>query len=147
MLHLRCGDTIPGLVTRIDERGIEFRSTVSDATFVPHEQIQAIELMPEAKSTTIVKQKKERLLTVPRMQRDSPPTQLIRSDDGDYLRCRLLSMNETELHVEVRLEEKVLPRAGSRASFGCTRMGSPRPRRRIRRPACACKLCRGMATG
>jgi thiol-disulfide isomerase/thioredoxin len=112
VLHLRCGDTIPGLVTRIDEKGIEFRSTVSDATFVPHEQIQAIELMPEAKSTTIVKQKKERLLTVPRMQRDSPPTHLIRSDDGDYLRCRLLTMNETELHVEVRLEEKVLPRAG-----------------------------------
>ena len=86
MLHLRCGDTIPGLVTRIDERGIEFRSTVSDATFVPHEQIQAIELMPEAKSTTIVKQKRA-ALTVPRMQRDSPPTQLIRSDDGDYLRA------------------------------------------------------------
>ncbi|HWA97254.1 MAG TPA: TlpA disulfide reductase family protein, partial [Pirellulales bacterium] len=49
---------------------------------------------------------------VPRMQRDNPPTHLIRSDDGDYLRCRLLTMNETELAVEVRLEKKTVPRAG-----------------------------------
>ncbi len=112
VLHLRCGDTIPGLVTRIDENGVTFQSTVSDATFVPHAQIQAIELMPEAKSTSIARQKKERLLTVPRMQRDNPPTHLIRSDDGDYLRGRLLSMNESELEVEVRLEAKTLPRAG-----------------------------------
>jgi thiol-disulfide isomerase/thioredoxin len=112
VLHLRFGDTIPGVVTQIDENGVTFHSTVSDATFIPHAQIQAIELMPDAKSTSIARQKKERLLTVPRMQRDKPPTHLIRSDDGDYLRCRLVSMNETELQVEVRLEAKTLPRVG-----------------------------------
>ncbi|HEY4313178.1 MAG TPA: TlpA disulfide reductase family protein [Pirellulales bacterium] len=112
VLHLRCGDTIPGTVLSIDERGITYQSSVSDATFVAHDQVQALELMPEAKSTSIVKQKKERLLTVPRMQRDSPPTHLIRSDDGDYLRCRLVSMNSEQLEVEVRLETKTLPRKG-----------------------------------
>ena len=66
--------------------------------------------MPEAKSAAIVKQKKERLLTLPRMQRDSPPTQLIRSQDGDYLRGRVVSMDDRELQVEVRLETKTVPR-------------------------------------
>ena len=94
VLHLRYGDTIPCTVTSVDEKGLTLETSVTDTTFVPHDQIQALELMPEAASTTIAKQKKERLLTLPRMQRDNPPTQLIRSIDGDYLRGRLVSMDD-----------------------------------------------------
>jgi thiol-disulfide isomerase/thioredoxin len=110
VLHLLSGDTIPCTAVRIDESGVTYKSTVSDATFIPHEQLKVLELAPRISAGQIAKSKKERLLTLPRMQRDSPPTQLLRSLDGDYLRGRVVSMDDKEIHVEVRLETRVIPR-------------------------------------
>ena len=110
VLHLRCGDTIPCTVSSIDDQGVNFKTDLSDSTFVRHDQIKVLELMPNVAPIQITQTKRERLLTLPRMQRDNPPTQLIRSADGDYLRARLLSMNDKELQVELRLETKTLPR-------------------------------------
>jgi thiol-disulfide isomerase/thioredoxin len=111
ILHLRSGDTIPCKVSRADEKGVHFKSEVSEATFIAHTQLKVLELMPQVASTAIAKAKKERLLTLPRMQRDNPPTQLIRSSNGDYLRGRLTKMDDKELEVEIRLETKALARA------------------------------------
>ena len=110
-LYLRTGDSIPCEVTGIDENGVSIKTSLSDSMFVPHDKIKAVELVREttgAPGLTPVKQ--DRLLTLPRMQRDSPPTHLIRSRDGDYLRGRLIGMNDNRLQVEVRLEVKELPR-------------------------------------
>ncbi|MFN0056055.1 MAG: TlpA family protein disulfide reductase [Planctomycetales bacterium] len=110
-LHLRTGDTLPCEVTKIDEQGVWFQSTVSDAKFVPHDRVKAVELAPETASVVkLYKHKRDRLLTLPRMQRDSPPTHLIRSRNGDYLRARIAGMDETRLQLEVRLENRELPR-------------------------------------
>ena len=111
LLHLRTGDTLPCRVESIDERGVTFRSTVTEATFVPHDRIKALELRLDARPVKIEKSKFERLLTLPRMQRDNPPEQLIRSLDGDYLRGRLVEMNDKELLVELRLETKRIDRS------------------------------------
>src|SRR5262249_54499627 len=97
-------------VSHIDDKGISFSSSVSEATFISHDQIKALELMPDAAARTIAPAKRERLLTLPRMQRDNPPTHLIRSVDGDYLRGPPASMDDTQLEVEVRLESKTIPR-------------------------------------
>ena len=70
-----------------------------------------LELLPDAEPVAIASHKKERLLTLPRMQRDNPPTQLIRSIQGDYLRGRLVAMDEQQLTMEIRLEAKTIPRA------------------------------------
>ncbi|MBC8114006.1 MAG: TlpA family protein disulfide reductase, partial [Candidatus Saccharimonas sp.] len=110
VLHLRSGDTIPCDVTTIDEKGVTFAATVTDATFVRHDQLKALELVSDAAPVQIAKMKKDRLLMLPRMQRDNPPTQLIRSVDGDYLRGRLVSMDEQQLQIEIRLETKTLHR-------------------------------------
>lgn len=110
VLHLRTGDMIPCIAKSIDEKGVSIESKISDAAFVPHDRIQALELMPSVNPTIIAKNKKERLLTLPRMQRDNPPTHLIRSSEGDYLRCRLIDMNDKQLQVEVRLDTRSLPR-------------------------------------
>jgi len=110
ILHLRSGDTLACRVTSIDEKGITLKSALTDATFVPHARIKVLELMPGATPVAIARSKKERLLTLPRMQRDHPPTQLIRSFNGDYLRGRLLAMDEKELQVELRLETKTVLR-------------------------------------
>lgn len=111
VLHLRTGDMIPCEVVSIDEKeGVTFKSTVSEATFVPHSQIKVLELLSDAAPAQIAKLKKERLLTLPRMQRDNPPTHLIRSVDGDYLRGRLVSMDDVQMQVELRLEGKIVRR-------------------------------------
>jgi thiol-disulfide isomerase/thioredoxin len=109
-LHLRTGDVIPGEVTRIDESGVIFKTPVTDAEFVPHEKIKSLDLDMAFGSPKTDPVKQERLLTLPRMQRNNPPTHLIVSRNGDYLRTRLISLDGKEAHVEVRLERQVIPR-------------------------------------
>ena len=110
-LHLRTGDVIPCEVTSIDEAGVRFTTALSAQTFVAHDKVKAVELAPlDANFIRLTKSKRERLLTLPRMQRDSPPTQLLRSTNGDYLRGRVASMDAASLQVESRLETKTIPR-------------------------------------
>ncbi len=111
MLYLRSGDIIPAEVTKIDEDGLWFKTPISENTFVPHDKIKAAVLGPENSATVRVnKTKRERLLTLPRMQKGSPPTHLIRSRNGDYLRGRVVGMDGESLRVELHLEEKSVPR-------------------------------------
>ncbi len=109
-IYLRTGDTIPCTVERIDERGVSFKSPVFDATFVTHDKIKAIDLENRSLATRIDKTSRDRLLMLPRSQKDDPPTHLIRSTSGDYLRARLVGLDEQTLTAEVRLETRKLPR-------------------------------------
>lgn len=110
ILHLRSGDMIPCDQATIDENGVTFSSPITDSTFIRNDQLKVLELIPDTTPVEITKQKKERLLMLPRMQRDNPPTQLIRSVDGDYLKGRMISMDEQQIQVEIRLETKTLQR-------------------------------------
>jgi thiol-disulfide isomerase/thioredoxin len=110
VLHLRCGDVITCQVRSINEEGLLLESASANTAFVPHDQIRAVELDANAPPVRIDKTKKERLLMLPRMQRDNPPTHLIRSLEGDYLRGRLLGMDDKQLQVEVQLVSQSLPR-------------------------------------
>lgn len=110
-IYLTTGDTIPCNVKRIDKRGVWFESSEYQATFVPHDRIKAINLENASHDTKIDPVKRDRLLTLPRMRKDSPPMQLIRSVEGDYLRANIVSMDDTTLTVEVRLEQRRLPRS------------------------------------
>jgi thiol-disulfide isomerase/thioredoxin len=109
-MYLRSGDTVPCEVTKITEEGVHFKTSLSDATFVPHDRVKAVELVTVDGPPKLNKTKRERLLTLPRMQRDSPPTQLIRSRSGDFLRGRVIDMDDQELRLEVRIETKKIPR-------------------------------------
>jgi thiol-disulfide isomerase/thioredoxin len=109
-LHLRSGDTIPCEVAQIDEKGLAFKTPISDATFVAHEKIKGVELVPTRDLPKLMKAKRERLLTLPRLLKDAPPTHLIFSKNGDFLRGRLLEMDDKSLKVEVRLEIREIPR-------------------------------------
>jgi len=53
---------------------------------------------------------REALLTVPRLGQANPPTHLVRSVTGDYLRGQLVSLDETSLVISVRGREQTLPR-------------------------------------
>lgn len=110
-LYLVTGDTIPCEVTRIDLNGLWFTSSLSASTFVPHDKIKAVELTLDGRGpVALTKSKRDRLLTLPRMQKANPPTHLIRSRDGDYLRGRILEMDDHKLLVEVRLKTQEVPR-------------------------------------
>jgi peroxiredoxin len=109
-LHLRSGDVIPCDVTSIDERGVTFKSPLATTSFVPADKIKSVELVPTSKMPKLDEAKRDRLLTLPRLQKDTPPTHLICSTNGDFLRGRILSMNDKMLKVEVRLEVREIPR-------------------------------------
>ncbi|WP_422924834.1 TlpA family protein disulfide reductase [Singulisphaera sp. PoT] len=110
-LHLRTGDVIPCEVLKIDETGVSIRTPVSESALVPHDKIKAAELAPESVSVVkLTRSKRDRLLTLPRMQKESPPLQLIRSKNGDYLRGRVVKMDDENIELEVRLETKQVPR-------------------------------------
>ena len=108
-LYLRTGDSLPCVVSRIDERGVTLKSYQSDVTFVPNEKIKSVELVPGG-APELDTIKRDRLLTLPRMQKGAPPTHLICSKTGDILRGRIVDMDETRLKIEVKLEIKELPR-------------------------------------
>jgi thiol-disulfide isomerase/thioredoxin len=108
-MHLRSGDTIPCEVVRIDEKGVTLKTPLSDASFVPNEKIKSVELIA-SDPPKLAKTKRERLLTLPRMQKESPPTHLVCSTNGDFLRGRIVEMDEKTLKLEVRLETREIPR-------------------------------------
>lgn len=109
-LYLRTGDAIPCKVKRIDQRGVTFQSPTFDATFASHDKVKAVELENRSLATKIDPSSRDRLITLPRMQKDNPPTHLIRSIHGDYLRGRLVEMDDETITVEVRLDTRKLPR-------------------------------------
>ena len=109
-LHLRSGDTIPCEVTGMNEKGLSFKTPLSDATFVAHEKIKSVELVTTENAPELDEVKRDRLLTLPRMQKGSPPTHLICSKNGDFLRGRIVEMDDKTLKVEVRLETRTIPR-------------------------------------
>jgi peroxiredoxin len=110
-LHLRSGDVIPCEVSAIDERGVTFHSPLATTDFAANSKIKSVELVPTREMPKIDEAKRDRLLTLPRLQKDSPPTHLICSTNGDFLRGRILSMNDQTLKVEIRLETREIPRS------------------------------------
>jgi thiol-disulfide isomerase/thioredoxin len=109
-LCLVTGDRIPCESIEIDEAGVHFASATVAADFVPHKNIKALEFVPHWTAAALAEAKRTRLLTLPRMQKGSPPTHLVASTAGDFLRCRLESMNADTLAIEARLENKTLRR-------------------------------------
>ncbi|MFN9370664.1 MAG: TlpA family protein disulfide reductase [Planctomycetaceae bacterium] len=110
-LHLRTGDTITCETAGVDEQGVALTSTSIEARHVPHDRVKLLELVPgKPEDVKLAKARKERLLTLPRMQRPNPPTQLVRSTSGDFLRGRVTSLDKSTLKLEVRLDNREISR-------------------------------------
>ena len=112
--YLRNGDQFSCTVLEADGKGLRIKGDIIDAegtaTFLLSECVQAVELLPTSVQT-ISLEKRDRLLTLPRMQRADPPTYLVRSTSGDYLRGKLLSMDATVVRMSVQSKIKELPRS------------------------------------
>jgi thiol-disulfide isomerase/thioredoxin len=72
--------------------------------------VKALEFAPNWTAAALDAVKRQRLLTLPRMQKGNPPTHLVVSTTGDYLRTRLTSMTADKLIIESHLESKESPR-------------------------------------
>lgn len=108
-LHLRSGDVIPGRVIEITDEGVKIDSKVVETTLIPHSLIKALELEKADSPPDLKEAKRQRLLTVPRLMKSSPPTHLLCSKTGDFLRCRLTGLADGMLRVELQLEEIQVP--------------------------------------
>ena len=112
---LRSGDVVPCAVDGIEAGSLRLRTPVADggrgdAVTVPAALVQAVELDPAVPARDIERPRFDRLVMLPRSQRSTPPTHMVRLRDGDYLRGRLESLDETSLTIDVRGEAKKLPR-------------------------------------
>jgi len=116
LLVLRSGDAVPVAVETIDAQGVRLRSPVTagageEVVSVANGLVRALELDPAAGSSKITPDRFQRLTTLPRSQRDAPPTHLLRLRTQDYLRGRLESLDEDEVVFSVLDQKKRLPRA------------------------------------
>lgn len=110
VVHVRTGDVISCRVDRIDSTGVYVSTIDSEDGFVSHEEIKAIEYVTNAPPPDLEAAKRERLLTIPRLQKSAPPTHLLCSHNGDFLRCRLIEADAETIRAEVQLSEINLPR-------------------------------------
>ena len=113
-LILRTGETFPCRVEAIDEQGVRVRMPGSEPVTVADEWVQAVELAP-AGSRELTSEKFRSLTTLPRSQRQQPPTHVLRSGQGDYLRGRLVSLDATTLRIAVEAGPQGKPLAIPRA--------------------------------
>lgn len=107
-LSFRTGDTVNGQVEQIDEKGVTFKSNDTKTTFVPHESLEGV-VLKESPVFSSTPEKTKRLLTVPRAAKSDPPTHLLVSITGDFLRGRLISLNAEKAVMEIRLEMVEIP--------------------------------------
>ena len=115
LLILRSGDVAAAVIESIDQEGVRLRSPVTasggrTAVTVAHRLMQALEFDPAAASRPLDRAQWERLLTLPRAQRNNPPTHLLRLRSGDYVRGHLESLTADTLEFRVVGQRKQLPR-------------------------------------
>lgn len=110
-MHLRSGEIIPCEVTSIDEEGVVFTSEVTEKTRLPRDQIRSIAFTAGCRDPEIEATRRDRLLTVPRIRKNNPPTHLMVAVNGDVMRGRLVRITADTIEVETRLETILIPRS------------------------------------
>jgi len=109
------GDVVPCAIVGINDQQVRLKTPVvdgaGDSVAVAGSLLRAVEIDPAAPPRELPRALVTRLLTLPRSQRATPPTHLVRLRDGDYLRGRLQSLDSETLVIDVRGEIKKLPRS------------------------------------
>jgi thiol-disulfide isomerase/thioredoxin len=99
-VFLKGGDVLRCRISTIDADETVLRVVGSELKRVANAQIKAVELGPHSRGS-IADDKLERLLTVPRLQKDDPPTHVLGSLAGDYLRGQLIGVSEDRVSFRV----------------------------------------------
>ena len=110
LLILKTGDAVLCTVLSIDDTGVRIKKDAARELVVPHAAMRAIELVAAA-GQPLSKTKADRLLMLPRAQQADPPTHLLRLPGGDYMRGKVLALDDTTVRFEVAGSIKELRRA------------------------------------
>lgn len=108
-ITLRNGDAFAAQLQSVNEEGILFKSDKIELSSLNNEAVQSIELRKLRSSKIPSAKKVERLLTVPRSAKNDPPTHVLISVEGDFLRGRLVAINAEFATMEIRLEQVKVP--------------------------------------
>lgn len=109
VIFLVTGDSLRGRIRTANSAGLEAELEVGGVVTIPSAALRAVELTP-AGVKPLPRQKMDRLLTLPRMQRTQPPTHLLRTVAGDYIRGRLVALDEERVTLQLLQETKSFPR-------------------------------------
>jgi hypothetical protein len=108
-IFLKNGDSIQCTVLYAGPEGARIRTEIEADILVPAAAIRAIELLPSA-AAPIPKDTFTQLLVLPRLQQADSPTHMLRLMSGDYLRGKLVSLDEKTVRFDVLRTVKELPR-------------------------------------
>jgi exosome complex RNA-binding protein Csl4 len=128
-VHLRWGDAFPATVVTADGNSVAVRVAGNNEVTIATEYVRAIDFQT-ASGRPIQKQKMDRLLTIPRMQKTDPPTHLLRLTAGDYVRGRLLALDQEMVRLQIQATEKQLPRDQVARIIWLGVAGEPKPEAR-----------------
>ncbi len=111
---LTSGESTPCRVVAIDAERLRLvtplAGTPEEPVDVPAALVKAVEFDPSVPGRALDRVRFERLLTIPRMQRSRPPTHVLRLKNGDYVRGRLITADDTTVRIELPGKEQVFPR-------------------------------------
>lgn len=110
VVYLKTGESLRCEVLAAGPEGLRIKTAVAPDLLVPAVVLRAVELLPAA-SASMAKTGIERLLTLPRSQQSDPPTHLLRLTSGDYLRGKLVSLDDLSVVITVAGVPKQLPRS------------------------------------
>lgn len=110
-LVLTSGDRIPCRVVKFDNTGVYIESEVTPEKFIPANRIRVWESNRDTWLESLSEKKRQRLLTLPRKQRDVPPTHILESVTSDLMRARIMRGDEQNVYAAVGLKEQPIPRA------------------------------------
>lgn len=110
LLHFRSGDVLKCQLKSIDDQHLTVSCEDQDERKVSNQLVKAIEFVSNSPPPSLEVAKKQRLLTIPRLQKSEPPSHLLCSHNGDFLRCRLVEMENDFLTVQIQSEQVKIPR-------------------------------------
>ncbi|HWB09794.1 MAG TPA: TlpA disulfide reductase family protein [Pirellulales bacterium] len=108
-IFLRGGDVLTCNIVSIDDVETVLRVAGPEPRHVLNARIKAVEFGPQSRRA-IANDKLARLLTVPRLQKDEPPTHVLGSMSDDFLRGRLLAVTDSRIVFQVGSARREFPR-------------------------------------
>jgi thiol-disulfide isomerase/thioredoxin len=107
-LFLFSGDCFPAMVRRGDAEEFFFESTLFPKQSIEQALVRGVRFVDYRGVDKIDRATRLRLLTLPRVQRNNPPTHLVVSRDGDLLRGKLIHFDRDQLVLDVRGEQRTV---------------------------------------
>lgn len=110
-LVLANGDRIQAHVASFDDVRVRVESKLFSSREIPASEVRVWESSAHSAIDRMDSERRRRLLTLPRKQRNAPPTHLLESTNGDFMRTRLSGADEGHVFANRQLNQLPIPRS------------------------------------